>query len=80
LLICSKETKHVDQLQNNSNLDTPVWGAKAIGKAIDRGPRQVFHLLDCGLLDATKVGKTYVSTRRRLLKSLGVEVPPPCMS
>ena len=38
-----------------------VWGAKAIGKAIGRNERQVFHLLENRLLrGAYKIGKTHV--------------------
>jgi len=54
-------------------LDVPLWGARAIALAagiVDaRGKpriRAAYHLLEKKLLPADKVGKTYVSTPRRL--------------
>ncbi|MGC1178449.1 MAG: hypothetical protein WA884_05365 [Methyloceanibacter sp.] len=52
-------------------MDKPVWGAKGIAPVIKRGERQTFHLLESGLLDASKVGKQWVSTPRPLLRSVG---------
>jgi hypothetical protein len=48
--------------------DTPVWGADAIGAAINRSRRQTFHLLENELIDADKIGGRWCSTRRRLLR------------
>jgi len=48
-------------------LDTPVWGAKAIGEVIGKTERETFWLLQCGHLDASKCGAQWMSTRRRLL-------------
>jgi hypothetical protein len=55
------------------DLDRPVWGARAIaiaaGLVDGRGKprvRAAYHLLENKLLPADKVGKTYVSTTRRL--------------
>jgi len=55
------------------NLDTPIWGARAIAIAAGlldkRGKprvRAAYHLLEKGLLPASKIGKTYTSTPRRL--------------
>ena len=53
--------------QSTSDDDAPLWGALAIGQAIGRSERQVFHALENGLLPATKIGKAWVTTRRRLL-------------
>ena len=57
----------------NSDLDTPIWGARALALAVrlvdKRGkPREraAYHLLASKKLPAEKVGKTYVSTPRRL--------------
>jgi hypothetical protein len=55
------------------DLDRPAWGAKAIGRVINRTERQAFHLLEKGLLPATKVGQCWVSTPRKLLDHLGIE-------
>ncbi len=55
------------------HLDVPVWGARAIALAagiVDKHGkprvRAAYHLLEKKLLPADKVGKTYVSTPRRL--------------
>jgi hypothetical protein len=47
-------------------LDAHIWGARAIGEAINRTDRQTYHLLEKGLLDADKIGKTWCSSLRRL--------------
>jgi hypothetical protein len=53
----------------NPDLDRPIWGAEAIGAAINRNKRQTFYLLEQGYVDADKVGGTWCSTIRRLLFS-----------
>ena len=50
------------------DLDTPVWGAEAIGEVIRRSKRQTFYLLENGLLDADRIGHRWCSTPRRLLR------------
>jgi len=57
----------------HNDIDTPVWGAGEIGKIINRDKRQTYWLLESGKLDATKVGATWTSTKRRLSRSLGLE-------
>jgi hypothetical protein len=52
---------------SDDNLDAPIWGAAAIGQIIGRSKRQTFHLLERKLIDADKIGATWVSTPRRLL-------------
>jgi hypothetical protein len=49
----------------NEDLDL-LWGAEAIGAAINKSPRQAFELLTKGLLPARKVGKRWVASRRKL--------------
>jgi hypothetical protein len=56
-----------------TDLDVPIWGARAIAVAaglVDRHGkprmRAAFHLLATGRLPASKVGKSYVTTTRRL--------------
>lgn len=44
----------------------PVWGARAIGKEIGRTERQVFHMLEKGLLPARKVGDVWVADANAL--------------
>jgi hypothetical protein len=57
----------------DDHLDLPVWGARDIAVAANlvdkRGKprvRAAYHLLEKKLLPADKVGKSYVSTARRL--------------
>jgi hypothetical protein len=50
-------------------IDAPIWGARNIASVINRNPRQTFHLLEKGFLDADKVGSTWTSSIRRLLLS-----------
>jgi hypothetical protein len=61
--------------QNNpaEDLDQPIWGAEAIGREAnivdDDGNvnlRKTFYQLENGLLPATKVGRLWASTRRRI--------------
>jgi hypothetical protein len=49
-----------------TDLDTPLWGAAAIGAAMGCNERRAYHLLENGLVPATKVGNVWSSTRRRL--------------
>jgi hypothetical protein len=61
-------------------LDTPLWGAAAIGKAIGTNQRKAYHLLEHGLLPGNKIGKIWCSTKRKLLARIHGEdgwVPPP---
>ena len=53
--------------QPSNDLDTPVWGARAIGAVLNRSPDQTFRLLERKKIDAEKIGGMWVSTRRRLL-------------
>ncbi len=62
-----------DASRDTNDLDRPVWGARAIGAVANRNPRQTWYLLETGKVDATKVGATWTSTPRRILRSLGVE-------
>jgi hypothetical protein len=54
---------------NDENPDV-LWGAAAIGKAIGRPQRAVFHMLEAGLLPAKRVGKRWVASRRKLLDAV----------
>ena len=59
--------------KTETDLDAPIWGARAIASEIKRTERQTFHLLQLKRLPATKVGVTWVTSRRRLQRALGVE-------
>jgi hypothetical protein len=43
-----------------------LWGAEAIGKALDVNPRKAFHLLEKKAIPAKKVGGRWVASRRGL--------------
>jgi hypothetical protein len=53
--------------------DVPVWGADEIAKIIKRTKAQIYHLAEQDLIDVTRAGRLLVSTKRRLLRSLGNE-------
>jgi hypothetical protein len=47
-----------------------VWGARGVGRVINRNEQQVYHLLSIGALNgaATKLGhKTIIGSRKALL-------------
>lgn len=58
---------------DTSDLDAPIWGAEAIGRVINRNPRQTYNLLHKNQLPAKKVGNLHVSTKRQLLAAITVE-------
>jgi hypothetical protein len=58
---------------NETDLDTPIWGARNIAVAAgvldEQGKpnmRRVYYLLEKQYLPASKVGRVYTSTPRRL--------------
>ena len=48
------------------DLDKTLWGAAEIGAEINKTTSQTFHLLEAGHLPATKIGRQWATTRRRL--------------
>ena len=69
----------------DNDLDEILWGAEAISRAAELVKpdgsvdlRRGFYLLETGAVDATKVGHPkrgrWVSTLRRIRRSLGIEV------
>ena len=57
--------------------DRPVYGAAAIGRILGLSERQAWHRLEAGHLDdyASKIGGTWTSTPRRLLRIANGEKP-----
>jgi hypothetical protein len=58
---------------SSSDLDLPLWGAEAIGReanVLDSAGnvdlRKTFYLLENGLLPASKIGKRWATTKRRI--------------
>jgi hypothetical protein len=48
------------------DLDRPIWGVEAIAAAANLTPRQAYHALERGYLPASKAGRKWVTTPRRL--------------
>ena len=57
--------------KSESKLDL-VWGAVAIGRVIDRKPRQTFFLLESGQLPARKCGGRWCASREALRRHFAV--------
>jgi hypothetical protein len=64
-------------MSSASDLDQPLWGAEAIGREAglvrDDGSvdmRRVFYQLECGYIDASKSGRLWVSTPRRVRRRI----------
>jgi len=57
-------------LSDDTTLDEPVWEVEAISKILRRTPRQTYHMLQAGHVDASRVGGRWCSTKRRLLKNI----------
>jgi hypothetical protein len=51
--------------------ETTVWGAIAIGKVINRGERQVFHLVGTGAIPVERVGGRLCARKSKLLAIAG---------
>ena len=62
------------KISDTDPLDRPVFGARAIAEEanLPGGEKQAFYMLSNGYLDGTKAGRLWVSSRRRILKSLGI--------
>ena len=52
------------------DLDKPIWGASAFSRVIGRSESETNYLLIKRRIDASKNGCRWVSTPRRLLRSL----------
>ena len=66
-------------MNGDEGLDTPIWNAETIGREAglfkDDGRvdlRRTHYMLEKGLLPATKAGRQWTSTRRRIRSALGV--------
>jgi hypothetical protein len=58
----------VKPLEAVDELDRWIYGAENIGIVVDLDPRETYHALERGYLDADKFGRKWRSTKRRLLK------------
>jgi hypothetical protein len=57
------------------DLDRPIWGVKAIAVAANLTERQAYHALEKGYLPASKAGRKWVTTHRRLRTLFDGETP-----
>jgi len=57
-------------IAKDDDLDLPVWGAAAIAAVLNTTQRKAFYLLEHNLVDATKIGAQWCSTKRRLLRRI----------
>jgi hypothetical protein len=48
------------------DLDQPIWGVEAIAEASNLTLRQAYHALERGYLPASKAGRKWFTTPRRL--------------
>jgi hypothetical protein len=61
------------------DLDKPVYGAEAIAIILNMtkngapDTRRAYHALEKGYVDATKLGRQWISTPRRLLRRFAGE-------
>ncbi len=66
----------VKPLEAVDELDRWIYGAENIGIVVDLDPRETYHALERGYLDADKFGRKWRSTKRRLLKPAAPRLPP----
>jgi ribosomal protein S6 len=52
-------------VSNDIQLDC-IWGARAIAKAINKGEKATYHLLEKKLIPARKIGEQWVARRSEL--------------
>jgi hypothetical protein len=61
-----------EPLVNRDDSDRPVWGAAAIGRIINKNPRQTHHLLGRGLIkSARQVGHQWTAIPSALRREFG---------
>jgi hypothetical protein len=67
------EVHGLPQHNHNELSGDLLWGVSDISKAINRTPRQTFHLLETRALPALKVGRRWCATRSGLARFFGGE-------
>jgi len=55
------------------DLDVPIWHAENMAPVIGCSECKTRRLIKMKLIDVTKVGAQYVSTKRRLRRSVGID-------
>jgi hypothetical protein len=51
---------------HDDDLDALIWGAANIARVANTDVRRAFHLLERGVIPASKVGKFWVTTKRKI--------------
>jgi hypothetical protein len=59
----------------HSDLDSPIWGAENIGKEVNLSSSKAYWCLEQGYLPGTKIGKRWVSTKRKLRAAINGDKP-----
>jgi hypothetical protein len=59
-------TKRMSTERAKEDLDRLIWGVKAIAIAANLTTRQAYHALEKGYLPASKAGRKWVTTPRRI--------------
>jgi hypothetical protein len=63
---------HLVNRNDSAESDKPVWGAAAIGRLINKNPRQTHHLLARGLIkSARQVGHQWTAIPSALRREFG---------
>jgi hypothetical protein len=65
---------------SDDDLDTPGYGAAFVAKVLnlrnkktgELDDRQAYYVVERGYVDVDRIGRKIISTKRRLLKSVGV--------
>jgi hypothetical protein len=60
----------------SDDIDTPIYGVDAIARATGRTKSQTYYALEKGHLPASKLGKIWFSTPRRIRAFLNGEAKP----
>ena len=68
-----KRNSQVDPTDNY--LDVPILGAEKIGKELGLNPRQAHYALARRYIPAARIGRKYVTTRRRLQNHISGQQP-----
>jgi hypothetical protein len=66
-------TSRMSMEKTKEDLDRPIWGVKAIAIAANLTTRQTYHALEKGYLPASKAGRKWVTTPRRIRSAFSGE-------
>jgi hypothetical protein len=61
---------------DDTDLDTPIYGVGPISRVVNLDARRTYYRLEKGYIPATKIGKTWATTKRRLRDRLNETLKP----